>query len=303
MSEILASSYNNLRDRLNLVMGKGSTGYGQDLLSEAVQAGQTFTVTMWNNLRTDMIKARQHQTGVSESANLILVTPTTEITSALISQYDSFLNLIVANQRVCAANQGTIETLSVATRTTAWNGVIAHSLTLAFSNSLTARYFFNAGGQFRFTASRSGAAATTKDTDWTNMLSSMGTIRMDYNSTAFLPGGSGSGSARGFYNLTTTSQQLFIKGSSVYVYNENDYNIKAGVNNSTDPTNVVLRIEFRDDDIGNRPVPTPPPPLGPLVDESVTGSLNSTVSIFRPSGVNVSVQGPTVQGSGTNVII
>lgn len=302
MSEILASNYNNLRDRLNLVMGKGSTGYGQDLLSEAVQAGQTFTVTMWNNLRTDMLKARQHQTGVSESGNLTLVTPTTEITNTLISQYDSFMNLIVANQRVCAANQGTIETMSVATRTLAWNGVIAHSLTLAFANSLRARYFFNAGGQIRFTASRTGAAASTKDTDWSNMLSSMGTVRMDYNSTAFLAGGSGSGSARGFYNLTTTPQQLYIKGSSVYAYNENDYNIKASVNNSTDPVNVVLRLEFRDDDFGDWPKPLSPL-RGPRVDETITGTLTSTVSIFRPSGANVSVLAPTVQGTGTNTIV
>jgi hypothetical protein len=300
---VTASIYNNLRDRVNLVMGKGSTGYGQDLLSTAVQSGQTFTNTMWNNLRTDMLKARQHQTGVSEAANLTQVTTTTPITSSLITQYDNFCTLITTNQRVCANNQATIETMSVATRSLAWNGVIAHTITLAFANSLRARYFFNAGGQIRFTASRTGAASSSKDTDWSNLLSSMGTIRMDYNSTSFLAGGSGTGSTKGFYNLTTTPQQVYFKGSSVYAYTENDYNIQASVNNATDPINVILRIEFRDDDLGNRPYPAPPPPFGPKVDETVTGTLNSTVTIFRPSGANVSVTAPVLQGTGTNNIV
>ena len=194
--------------------------------------------------------------------------------------------------------------MSAAVRSLAWNGVIAHSLTLSFTDTLRARYFFNAGGQIRFTASRTGAAATTKDTDWTNVLSSMGTIRMDHNSTAFLAGGSGSGSARGFYNLTVASQQIYSKGSSVYAYTENDYNIAAGVNNSTTPSNIILRIEFRDDDTGNQPQPPPgPPPFGPKVDETVTGTFTSTVFIFRPSGSNVSVVAPTVQGVGTNTIV
>lgn len=303
-TNITASTYNNLRDRLNLVLGVGSTGYGQNLASTVVQSGQTFTNAMWNNLRSDMLKARQHQTGVDESGNLTAVTNSTQITSSLIAQYDNFVTLITTNQRVCASNQATVETMSAAVRSLPWNGVIAHSLTLSFTDTLRARYFFNAGGQIRFTASRTEAAATTKDTDWTNVLSSMGTIRMDHNSTAFLAGGSGSGSAKGFYNLTVTSQQIYSKGSSVYAYTENDYNISAGVNNSTTPSNIVLRIEFRDDDTGNQPQPPPgPPPFGPKVDETVTGTLTSTVFIFRPSGSNVSVVAPTVQGVGTNTIV
>lgn len=293
MADITAGTYNNLRDRLNLVLGLGSTGYGQALSSTTVQAGQTFTLAMWNNLRTDMLKARQHQTGVSESGNLNTVTTSSDITSALITQYDSFITLTTTNQRVIANNQGTLATLATGVRSLAWNGVVTHTVTLTFPSTLAARYFFNAGGQIRFSASRTGTAATTKDTDWTNILSSMGTIAMNYNSTAFITGGSGTGSAKGFYNLTTAYQTLFVKGSSVYAYTENDYNIAARVDNATNPSVITFRIEFRDDDLGNSPVPPPgPPPYGPKVDESVTGTLTSLVSMFRPSGTNVSVNGP-----------
>jgi hypothetical protein len=290
---ITASTYNNLRDRLNLVMGVGSTGYGQALLSSAVQAGETFTLAMWNNLRTDLLKSRQHQTGVSEAGNLNTVTTSTDISSTLISQYDAFTTLVTNNQRVVANNQATVESLVTGVRTLAWNGVLTHTVTVTFATTLEARYFFNAGGQIRFAASRTGVAATTKDTDWTNILSSMGTLYMNYNTTGFLAGGSGTGSARGFYNLTTTFQTLYIKGSSVYAYNENDYNIAARVDNATTPRIITFKIEFRDDDLGNTPIPSGPPPIGPKVDETVTGTLTSTVSMFRPSGVNVSVTGPT----------
>jgi hypothetical protein len=289
---ITASTYNNLRDRLNLVMGLGSTGYGQTLLSSAVQSGETFTLAMWDNLRTDLLKTRQHQTGVSEAGNLATVTTSTDISTALVTQYDAFTTLITTNQRLIANNQGTVESLVSGVRTLAWNGVLTHTVTVTFANTLQARYFFNAGGQIRFAASRAGAAATTKDTDWTNILSSMGTLYMNYNTTGFLAGGSGTGSARGFYNLTTSYQTLYVKGSSVYAYTENDYNIAARVDNATNPSIVTFKIEFRDDDLGNRPIPTPPPPYGPKIDETVTGTLTSTVSMFRPSGANVSVTGP-----------
>jgi hypothetical protein len=296
MATITANDYNNLRDRLNLVMGLGASGYGQVLSSSPVNSGQVFTLAMWNNLRTDLLKARQHQTGVNENANLTVVTTASVIDDDFFNQYSDFMTLISTNSRVVADNQATLTVLVNQVRSSAWNGVLTHTATLTFASSLEARYFFNAGGQIRLSASRTGTATTSKSTDWTNILSSMGTIRMNHNSTTFLTGGSGSGTAKGFYNLTTTYQTLFIKGSSIYQYTENDYNIAAKVDNATNPTAITFKIEFRDDDIGDWPKPLSPL-RGPRVDESVSGTLTSTVSMFRPSGLNVSVNGPALSSS------
>lgn len=296
MATITANDYNNLRDRLNLVMGLGASGYGQVLSSSAVTVGQIFTLTMWNNLRNDLLKARQHQTGVNENGNLVVVTTSSEIDDAFFAQYDSFMTLISTNSKVIADNQATLTVLNTQTRSSAWNGVLTHTAVLTFSSSLQARYFFNAGGQIRLSASRTGTAVTSKDTDWTNILSSMGTIRMNHNSTTFLTGGSGSGTSKGFYNLTTSFQTLYIKGSSVYAYTENDYNIQAKVDNATNPTAITFQMQFRDDDTGDWPKPLSPL-RGPKVDESITGTLSSVVSMFRPSGTNVSVNGPIVSSS------
>jgi hypothetical protein len=87
------------------------------------------------------------------------------------------------------------------------------------------------------------------------------------------------------------------------VYLENDYNIQAK-KNAADNTATVLtfEIQFRDDDTGDGPLPiapgsTPGQPLGAIVDETVDGTLTSTVQIFRPSGLNVSLSAPAASST------
>lgn len=67
---ITATRYNDLQNRIAVIMGVGSgnSGYGQVPLSSSQRAvGLQVTVTDILNLRSDMIKARQHQTGVNEA--------------------------------------------------------------------------------------------------------------------------------------------------------------------------------------------------------------------------------------------
>ena len=102
--------------------------------------------------------------------------------------------------------------------------------------------FFNTGGQIRFSASRSGGSGS-KNTNWTNLLSAMGTVIFDYTSTA---ASFGTGSSLGGLDLSTSYQQIFIKtGSGNYA--ENDYNINARYVGN----NIQFRIQFRDDDAGD----------------------------------------------------
>jgi hypothetical protein len=292
---ISASQYNSIRDKVVLVMGTGATGYGQTLTSTSATSTNVISSTLWNGLRTDMLKARQHQTGVDESANLPILTRNTVISDAIRIQFDTFANTITTNQRVCASNQGSVETLAQGTYTSSWNSILYHKVSATFSTALAAKYFFNAGGQIRFRASRTGTAANTKDTEWTNMLgngttpSGFGTAYMDYQVSSTVTstnasGRAGTGSSIGFEDLTTSGQQIFIVNSAAGTYTVNDYNVQAKANASSNPTVLTFLIRFQDD-------VTATPPWG--VDEPVTGSLTSTVQLFRPSGTNVSVSGPT----------
>lgn len=294
---IQAADYNNIRDKMVLVMGTGSTGYGQtDLSSTAVSVDQEISEVRWDNLRTDLLRARQHQTGVDETANITNAANTTLITEAIFAEYDTFSTTITTNNRVCADNQRAVEALISSTPWTSnWNGILYHQVVVTFSSALQAKYFFNAGGQIRFTASRIGTASNTKDTEWTNMLgngttpSGMGTIFFDYTQTGTVAGTAavgrqGTGGTIGFYDLTVTNQQIFITTAIAGSYVANDYNIRARVNTAfgsgTEPTTITFTIQFRDD-VGGSP------------DEQVTGTLNSVCQMARPSGSNVSVTAPT----------
>jgi hypothetical protein len=305
---IQPSDYNNIRDKIVLVMGTGSTGYGQSLTSTSATSTNVISSTLWNGLRTDMLKARQHQTGVDESANLPILTRTTTITETIRATFDAYADTIVTDQRVIADNQGTLDTSVVTTPvfTSNWNTVLYHRVALTFTTANQAKYFFNAGGQVRFSASRTGISQNTKDTEWTNMLgngttpSGFGTVYFNYTETATRSGTAASGragtsSAFGFYDLLTANpgQQVFITTSDPLTgYGVNDYNISARIDALPSGSGRIITfvIQFRDDVAG-------------IVDEPVTGSLQSTVQLFRPSGSNVSVVGPTGTSEGPTLSV
>jgi hypothetical protein len=289
---ITAADYNNIRTKVVNVLGTGAGGYGITPVSSAATSTTVITTTAWNLLRTDAIKARQHQTNVDESANLPILTKTTAITESIRVQFDNFANLIVANAR--AVLQYSIETASSSTYTSNWTTALYHQVTLNFGTNLNANYFFNAGGQVRFRASRTGTAANTKDTDWsTNVLTPMGTIVFDYLSSRTLTGtatsaGTFPGTATGYYaspvyttpNLPTTSTQMFYKSGTTY--SANRYNLKLRADSASTPSQLTFTVSFEDLAGGN-----------PNIDEPVTGTLTSIVEILRPSGANVNITPPT----------
>jgi urate oxidase len=68
---ILATDYNLIQSKIASVMGEGSgtKGYGQTIASSQVGQFAKITTTQWNNLRTDILRARQHQTGQDMSSD------------------------------------------------------------------------------------------------------------------------------------------------------------------------------------------------------------------------------------------
>lgn len=312
--KIQASDYNIVYNKMNAVMGQNTDGYGQaDLSSSSQSANADISVAVWNNLRADLIRARYHQTGVDPSGSLDTISSAAKITYAVWNQADVFADTITTNKRSVASNQGTVEAPAggTSTRSTNWSVSLVHAVTIDFSSANNARYFFNAGGEIRIRAYRSGTAAHTKDTAWSNMLGNnstlngQGTMYMNHTLTDTLAGTfdtspsdqRGTGSAIGFYDLTTTNQQIYIKNGPSGNYAENYYRIQARVNASPNPTQVLLTINFVDADIGDDTTPFDPWPN--RVDESVTGTTASLVTIFRPSGSNVSVTGPTITSTFT----
>lgn len=329
------SDYAIIKAKVDLIFGvsSGQSGYGQNISSPTLVANTTATAAQWLALRTDMVKAKQHQTGVAvgtsdalDGNNLLVpvsvasnvrplmnqsetaVDPAAHtvsarvaagyITDALRNQYSLFADVLATNKFDVAPSQLSTEVLVVGTRTTAWNGVLTHSVVITGSttgntpeNNL--RFFFNAGGSIRITASRAGGTTTPKNTSWTTLLSEMGAITMDYTSTTY-SGVNGIVSANiGWFDLTTSNQLIFQKNASAGYYSSNRYFIYARTNSIR--SQLILTIQFADYDTG---VTGHTPGHAYLTDENITGVLTSQITQIRPSGNNVSIPSHTASQSG-----
>ena len=287
------TDYNSIRTVVDSVMGTGATGYGQTLASSAVSQGATITALQWLNLRTDMVKARQHQIGsavgsssATDGRNLLLPASGLTITEALRAQFSSFASTIDSNKRTIdtdsVGGQFAAEGLVTGTRSSAWNSTLTNTVTITFSDSNHPNYFFNAGGKIRISANIT--TGTSKNNTWNTMFTQMGEFVMDYTSTSYT-GSSATGSAIGWNDLTTSNQLIGQKAAPSGSYAENRYYIYARKNVSG--TQIILTIEFQDNDLGD-----------PNFDEDVQPTLNSVIAQYRPSGSNVSVPSPTATQSG-----
>lgn len=315
MSIISAADYSTIKSKVDAVFGAGSgqNGYGQLVTSPVVLPGQRQTAAQWIALRNDMVKARQHQTGTNvgtsnstDGNNLVTVQAGTLISSTLLAQYNNFSNVLQTNKFALngVANYSD-ELLVTATRTTAWNGTITHRLTVAGNTSAppsgntgsstgnqaaNIRFFFNAGGTIRLSASITGfgeSGSGQKGWTWNNMLTTMGTVVFNHDNTICT--GTGTNTGLGWYDLLTTDQVVFTKTAPSGSYSSNLYRITARRDASS--TSVTFTITFQDNAVGN-----------PNFDENVTGTLTSTVRMWRPSGSNVSVLAPVATNDPTAVL-
>lgn len=312
--EITAAQYNGLQSRVATILGtgSGSDGYGQSLASSQVTADvDIIQASDFDNLRTDINKANNHQSGTNAAiGNIqplqIIGADRSETTRGSgtyhndegFNDYDTAIGVIETNKFLIDGTESTVEAKLTSTRTTNWNGTITHTFTVTFTNANQRRYFFNSGGEIRFSASQSGGTSA-KNVDWRTLLSDMGTIKFGYTATTAT--GSGTTTNIGNYDLTGTYQTIFTKtGSGNYA--ENDYNIAARVDAAGDASTAAVlrfRVQFRDDDAGDQVLPGSNPGIdgiivpGPAEDEDVTGTVVSTIQQLRATGSNVSVTSPS----------
>jgi hypothetical protein len=139
------------------------------------------------------------------------------------------------------------------------------------------RYFFNAGGKIRVSANIT--TGTSKNNDWNTMFTQMGEFVMNYTATSY-SGSSATSYSIGWEDLNTSNQLIGEKAAPAGSYAENRYYLYA--KKSADSTQLILTMEYRDNDAGD-----------PNFDEDVQPTLNTVVAMYRPSGTNVSVLTPT----------
>jgi hypothetical protein len=308
---ILANDYNTIQSKIALIMGSGSgtTGYGQSLARSQVGQNDKISVTQWNNLRSDIVRCRQHQTGIPPGskapedvgyvAGFDLPIPTTskQVKESWRSAYlamatDCDTNKLTAPPPASEATRADLVSQQV--RTTQWNGRITQTVTVTFPSADEGRYFFNTGGQIEISGDRSGGTAGLKNVTWTTMLTNMGTIKFNYDVTTCT--GTGTTSTIGWYDLTTSDNLIFEKDAPAGAYAPNKYFIYARVNSTSDRRIGYFTIYFADD--SGAPPSSPDPGFG--IDENVDGVLTSTVQVYRASGSN-SVSRPVPSATTTGI--
>jgi len=173
------------------------------------------------------------------------------------------------------------------TRNSSWSSQVKHAFTIDFGSADRARAFFNTGGSLKFTPARAEGPTTTQNTNWTDMLNSIGTVIFKWNGAS---ASSGTSTGIGFYGITTTPQQVFVKTGSGH-YNMNDYSIEMSCD-VADNTNggaryLYVTAYFRDGHTN-------------FYTDSVSGTLTHNVNIRRATGGNVSV--PTLVATNTTLL-
>lgn len=291
-NQIIATDYNAIQSKISNILGTGSAdyGYGQPVASSQVARNNKITVTQWNNLRNDLLKARQHQTGNDEGGLLVIPTTSTTIKEVDRAAYNTFADTITSNRlTIPPATQGSLFTLSTVTRTSPWASTISHTVTVTFGSADAARFYFNSGGNFKFSASFTNYTNDTSylvNRSWATLLTNMGIITMSANTTTNT--GTGTPQNIGWYNLTTTNQLIFTKfvDAADSQYSPNQYDLYARRNAGS--TQVIFTPTFSYTAAGS----------GGYAYEPANGTLTSLTQEYYATGSNVSVTAPTATSSG-----
>jgi hypothetical protein len=222
-------------------------------------------------------------------------------------QYDDYANVIVANKFTVAGSQSFTTAYGTTSRTwpgiygSYWNSVISCTITAQWTTAAAARYFFNSGGEIRFSSSLTGSTANAQTISWTTLLSGSGTKAFGGNK----PGtGTSPSDNTNFYRLTN-AYSVWTSSSGSGAYTSNVWRIQARCNVVNNTAGGATQIEFLVQWIDGYVDPFPPIAENPPPGDEVYGPVNLSVSTLAaigtlvPSGAGAfAVSQPTITLGG-----
>ncbi|AVH85345.1 hypothetical protein RsoM2USA_417 [Ralstonia phage RsoM2USA] len=255
-----AADVNSIINDINLIVGSpsgsGAAAYGWNQTSltlSTLSSGQPVLASTWSAIQSRLQTIMNH-TGTTISGFPSGSAFTSGNAHAYILVLDGITTTLKSNR--FNLGSGTLESnvQSTKTRTTAWGGGAAgiiHDIVFVFSTAAHMQAFFNAGGKFSFTASRTGGSATTQNTSWTTLLSTMGTYSFTRNE---------------FYNATSTLANT-AQWVSTSAYSANTITAACSV-----PASNQFRVQMSYYDGHTN-----------SFSDSVDGTFTSTITTVRPS--------------------
>ena len=295
--KIFKADYNNIQNKVVGVLGvttSGNSGYGQPVRSAAVSESDKVTINEWGNLYYDIVNCYIHQTGAAPGS------PSSAVENATIAyrstqpnyQYDDYANVIVANKFTVAGSQSFTTAYGTTSQTwpgiygSYWNTLIQCTITATWPTAAAARYFFNSGGEIRFSSSLTGSTANDQTIGWSSLLTAAGTKAFGGNK----PGtGTSPSDNTNFYRLTN-AYSIWTSSTGSGAYTSNIWRIQARSNVLNNTAGGATQIEFLvqwvdgyiDYDIGR----SGPGQFTPPGDE-VYGTINLSVSTLAAIGTLV----------------
>jgi hypothetical protein len=176
-----------------------------------------------------------------------------KVSATNINNYDSLATTaaglvdrfsVAVGQFATSSASSVSRTWSSSTSPQFWSSEINTELTITFSNSNDARYYFNSGGEVRISSSRTGGRSDQQNNAWSSLLTSAGVRNFggQIPTTGFSPM-----NGQNFYRLTSTYQSWYSIASSS-PYSANVYQLEAKCNvadNSSGTANIVyIRVRF-----------------------------------------------------------
>jgi len=167
------------------------------------------------------------------------------IESDVYNAIETKLTNLKSNKNDINVAETSIHAGTTSQRTTSWSSTINTTIRYTFTDFDETRYFFNSGGAFLLSLSLTGGS-TGNANNWANLFSNIGTITFDFDDTNY-SGSGGSPTAIGYYDLTTSYQNIFT-ATGTGAYTDNDLIIRALRSASGDY--IDIQVILQDDHAG-----------------------------------------------------
>jgi hypothetical protein len=279
--------------------GGGQTGYGQTAVGN-VASGQTVAATNWASMINSINSANAHQGAASTG----LTAPSAGGVVTFLSGLGTAITNINTNKGNAAA-QGTTSS-NTQTTVSSWTDYANFAFTCSFANGDAARYFFNSGGQLKFSVTHANIDAGI-NAAMNTLCTAVGTIVISgqnsgsrtiagtaYNGITKI-GGSGSATLStnaGYFGLSTGNTTILDQDSGTAPYTTTvqvlGYARTNGVQGSNSDNGSIVYVNVVLDKI------------------SGNGTLGSgstcTLTVTPPSTTNISNTWGTITLTGSNSV-